>query len=111
MATSRKAGTPYEIVYVRADATTVSKTVIGAPRPERVFTTIRGFTGYTGKSAESNAIFATRYFPSKKAWGVYDMRKFVELTLQTGKRIIKCPRPEVFVGDRDAAIMWATLNL
>jgi hypothetical protein len=99
----------YQIVYVCQDATTHTIEMQGAPRPSQLYTKIRGHTGYFPKT-DKNKIFVMRYFPSRKVWRVFDLRKFTEQ--QFGHRtVVKAPRYEIEIPDLDAAIMFATLRL
>lgn len=56
------------------------------------------------------AIFAIRYYPSKKAWRVYDMRLFKRDTLRSGKPIIKAPKYSYESVSQEACVMYAALS-
>jgi hypothetical protein len=100
---------PYKIVYVNQDGTTFEMQVAGAPRPAQLFTKIRGHTGYY-PNTDKNKVFAMRFYPSRKAWRVFDLRKFKEVQYGRITRV-QPSRYEAEIADLDAAIMFATLGL
>lgn len=97
----------YEMYYVHSDGGVTLRQRKGAPSPAKLFATRPKM-----KPAESQVLFGIRYYPSKKAWRVFDMRKF-EMA-PTGRfrfMHLTAPKHEVEYADLDAAIMFATLRL
>lgn len=97
--------TIYELVFVMPDGSTILRGREGAAHAQA------SLIGYPVKQA----VFGMRYFPSRKAWRVYDLRQ-VSLVATTYRRglgsiRLKAP-PSCFEHpDKDAAIMWSVLKL
>lgn len=57
-----------------------------------------------------NAVFFMRYFPSRKAWRVFDARKVVRVPSPRQQRV-EYPRFDVETETEDAAVMYALMSL
>ncbi len=89
----------YKIHYIKRGGQTVVLQARLAPSPTRMFT-------FRPMGSE----FAARWFPSRKAWRLYDLRKFKRTTLYTGKDIIKAPKHSFENADLDAIFAFAALK-
>lgn len=88
----------YEIVCIKADGSTSSDFRTGAPQPSLML--------YLGR--KNKGVFITRYFPSKKAWLVYLVKGF---SRHPGTLWVVPPQALFSHEDKDAAVMWAILNV
>lgn len=87
----------YENIYVLRDASLRTRSTLTAQPPSKLY-----------YARPTDARFVARYFPSKKAWRVYDLHKFWPTSHGL---YIRTPKPMVVTPDRDAAIMAAILSL
>lgn len=54
--------------------------------------------------------FVARYFPSRKAYRLYDLRKYKKVYLHNGKLITKAPKHSFENADLDAIFAFAALK-
>jgi hypothetical protein len=91
----------YELVFVMPDGSTISRV-----RPDAK-TAHNSLMNYPVKKAA----FGARYYPSRKAWKVFDLRE-ARPPIPRGRYFFIPPAPQVFEHeDKDAAVMWVILRL
>lgn len=92
----------YDVLYVMPDGKRLKKSVIGAPSFMQV-----------DAWKPDGAIYAMRYYPSRKAWRVFDFRLNTMVVMMRRGRRRTIPQAEHRAREFpcvEAAIMYATLR-
>ena len=95
----------YRVYYVLNDGSTRERNFAGAPKPEAIWHNRPIFL-----QSGPKAIFAIRYYPSRKAWRTYNLTEFGNYYLRSGRIMLRVP-PFSETPDLDAAIMAARFRL